>query len=132
MKQSTIALYLLVIINIIGLSIIVRDTGNALKPADFGKQVHIVDSKQTYFDGYNYLNLKIINTAKVPMDNVNIDISIYDTNNVHMCTFNENCYTVFHPNEEKIISTNLGYGKTKYPEDKYTFKTSIGYAHRAK
>ena len=128
MKQPTIAIYLLVIINLTGLSIIVRDVGNAFKPADFSKKVVIVDSKLSRFDGYNYVNLKILNTARVPVDYINVDVSVFDTNNVHICTFNETFYSVFHPNEERNVSANLGFGESKFPEDKYTFKTSIGSA----
>ncbi len=126
-KSSIIALYLLVITNLLGIAWIKLDFKKFWDSPDYGNQVVILNSNINSFDEDTYLNLKVRNDAPVNLKSVEILVNVYDTNNVLLCTIEESLFSTFASGKERQVSAQISYGELEDLES-YRFEPSVGAA----
>ena len=125
-KHHTIALYVLVASNLIGL-VWIRSDIKSTDYQDRTKYVSVTESNVGIFDDSPYLNMKLRNDSDGRISRPSILVTVSDTNGTFICTLEKNTFFTMEPHSERPVSVQLSFGKIK-DLDRYVFKPWIGHA----
>jgi hypothetical protein len=127
MKTSAvIALYVLVLTNTIGLGLLCKSVSERFSNDDYSKYILVKEHKVVSFNNHPYLKLKVLNTSKRPLDQIEWSVSFYDTNNVHVVTIESYSRNSLQPNKETTVCIDMQYEIEEYElkKNKYRFEVS--------
>ncbi|MCK4563157.1 MAG: hypothetical protein KAU94_00625 [Verrucomicrobia bacterium] len=128
MKLSTlIALYLLVIINLIGIGWIINDIGKVWNPPEHKEDISILDSQISTWNDDTHLILKVRNNASVKIRSLVIGVYIYDSSNTLVSIVEDYVFSTLEPEEERFVSAQISFSEINL--ETYRIEPFIGGAH---